>query len=60
MFHLEIDTRNAAFEDDPAAEIARILAATADQVEAYGLAEEDSSKIRDLNGNTVGEWTYAP
>ena len=61
MFHLEIDTSNAAFADDPAAELAHILKTTALQVEAYGLGLHlDWSKIRDLNGNTVGEWTYAP
>lgn len=51
-FILSFDTDNAAFEDDPFAEIARVLRATAEKVED----RNDMGTIRDLNGNTIGDW----
>lgn len=53
MFKLTIKTDNAAFADDPEAELARILADVAERV-ADG---EMSGKLRDANGNTVGEYS---
>lgn len=53
MFQLKIDTDNAAFEDDPGFEVARILRRIADKLENG----EDFSKFRtvlDVNGNDVG------
>ena len=54
MFNLNLETENDAFKRRPLAEIARILRETADRV-ANGT---DEGKIRDLNGNTVGTFTY--
>lgn len=51
MFKLEIDTGNAAFEDEGKGyEIARILRDLAAKVENGA----DSGSVRDLNGNKVG------
>jgi hypothetical protein len=56
MFKLEFATDNAAFGDDPGAElgteVARILRAVADEVES-GVT---SGVAKDYNGNTVGAW----
>lgn len=54
MFRLLIETDNAAFDDHPATEIARILRETADKMERGNFI----NKLRDVNGNTVGsiEW----
>lgn len=48
---ITIDTDNAAFEGEPAYEIARILRKLADQFETEGVPPE---KIYDLNGNACG------
>jgi hypothetical protein len=51
---ITIDTGNAAFDDgNREAEVARILRAAADRIEA---GAEDFS-LRDFNGNTVGHVT---
>jgi hypothetical protein len=55
-FTLEIDCDNAAFEDEMASEIARILRTTAKRV-ADG---EDDMRLRDVNGNTVGYAKVTP
>ena len=49
-FVLEMGLDNAAFSDDPGAEVARILRAAADKFEAG----EDYTALMDLNGNKVG------
>jgi len=55
MFTLKIETDNAAFgdsADEAGAEVARIL-----RVVAGGMAAGNmSGKLRDANGNTVGEY----
>jgi len=51
MYTLSIKTDNAAFEDDPGYEIARILRQVADRVEC---GEEGDIILRDVNGNRVG------
>jgi len=48
---IEIETVNAAFDDEPASEIARILRDLAEQFESFGLPH---SKLRDVNGNVCG------
>jgi hypothetical protein len=50
---IRIEMGNAAFED--AGELGRILHELADKVAAG--AVHDEGKIRDANGNTVGEWS---
>jgi len=52
---LTLETGNAAFEDTPATEIARILRAQADLIEA-GMAT-DETPLRDINGNRAGVCT---
>lgn len=59
-FTLTIETSNAAFTHQPAAEIARILQDVAHYLTAgsvIDLFDGDSMKVRDINGNTVGYWT---
>ena len=57
---IEFNTDNAAFDDDCAGhrpsdyEISRILRSVVDQM-AEGTTE---ARIRDSNGNTVGEWSW--
>lgn len=47
---ITIETGNAAFEDDPRSEIARILRRLAEDFESGA----DPTLVRDINGNTVG------
>ncbi len=49
-FSLEIECDNAAFEDEPATEIGRILREAAKRVEDGNI----DFPLRDINGNTVG------
>ena len=49
MFRLDIDCDNAAFEEDPTAEVARILRRLADL-----LGTRPIYPLCDLNGNGVG------
>lgn len=52
MFKLEIDTSNAAFEDDPTLEIAFVLGQVAGEL----IKENKAGELRDSNGNTVGHF----
>lgn len=51
---LEIKTDNAAFEDAPGWEIARILMELAHRVEHLGPGQSISIPAVDINGNKVG------
>ncbi len=55
MFKLTIQTDNEAFADDSAGEISRILAELAAKL-GPGMLAGQTGKLRDINGNTVGEW----
>ena len=59
-FRLRIDLGNAAFDDNPVPELARILREVAAEV---ARADADSlrqySKIFDVNGNTVGRYALS-
>jgi hypothetical protein len=57
MLKLTIECGNAAFEDMPGAEVARILRAVADKVEGVRNGDRESGVCRDINGNFAGEWT---
>ena len=57
MFTVTIETDNAAFNDDPGAELADILGKLADTVRTTGLSGYNG-KVRDTNGNTVGVWVW--
>ncbi len=48
---------NAAFEDTPATELARILRTLAEKIENEG---PGICTLRDVNGNTVGEFKIYP
>ena len=50
-----IDCDNAAFEDDYAAEVARILHHVARRLEAG----DTDGKLLDFNGNAVGEFGFS-
>lgn len=56
-FRMEIDCGNAAFEDPQ--ELARILRSVADSPDIASMGcRTEGVKLRDLNGNTVGEWWF--
>jgi hypothetical protein len=52
MFTMTIDTDNAAFEEDPGFELARLLKLVAHRVEEG----ERYGSLYDANGNYVGEY----
>ena len=54
-FRLTIDTDNAAFDEHPAFELARLLMAVAAEVEA---PHGHTRSILDINGNRVGSWKW--
>ena len=57
MFDLRIVTENAAFEGNPAVEVARILRETADKLLMKDYTADGiggTTAIRDENGNKVG------
>ena len=51
---LRIKTTNAAFEDDPTAEVTRILRDVADRFDECGVDARDGITVFDVNGNAVG------
>lgn len=57
-FSIKIDSDNAAFADDPMAEIARILRETADRIDNGTVYS--SHPVGDINGNMVGTIAFKP
>lgn len=55
MFTLSINTSNAAFEENPSFEVARILHYLAKKLRE---SECTQGVVRDFNGNTVGKWSF--
>lgn len=55
-FALDFRTDNAAFADNEKAEIVRILRDVADRIEANPSSSGLAGMIRDINGNTVGDY----
>lgn len=58
-FRLQMNIDNAAFTDDEAGEIVRILRDVADRIDANdpgALTSNECEHIRDVNGNHVGEY----
>lgn len=53
-FELSLKSGNAAFADDPAGEVSRILRETADKIDGG----DDGGPVRDINGNRVGDWFF--
>jgi len=54
-FKLEIETKNAAFGDNPELELSRLLIVLAEDVEQRQL---ETYTLVDYNGNTVGKATW--
>ena len=54
-FELKFDMENAAFEEAPELELARILRDLAARIEVSGAGVPSEYVIRDVNGNRVGE-----
>jgi hypothetical protein len=52
---IRIEMDNAAFEDTPMLELGRILRELARSVETLG--RDTETRLRDVNGNTVGEFS---
>jgi hypothetical protein len=53
---IKINCDNAAFDGhDCGSEVARILHALAGRIEAYSVDDFTGIKLRDINGNSVGE-----
>ena len=59
VFRLQVRTDSAAFEDDPAPELARILRDVAGRIEA-GQDIGHYLTIHDVNGNPVGQYALKP
>lgn len=55
-FRLELEASNAAFDDAPASEIARILRDAADRIERDGEGAFGPAPLFDANGNKVGRF----
>jgi len=55
-FAFVLQLGNAAFDPDPAPEIARLLRDAADRVEAGWTGEHTAGALKDSNGNTVGTY----
>lgn len=63
MFRLEIATDSATFDDNPQAEVARILRRLADGgSDSWGETPSRAADgtVCDINGSTVGYWKYTP
>ena len=60
-FIIRIGMENAAFsEGNEGTELARILRKLADRIESAGEAPRCFENIRDVNGNTVGQYAAKP
>lgn len=58
-FYFKIENMdNAAFEDDPGAEVARIMQEAAASLEGRGFDRPFAVPLRDINGNKVGVMGY--
>ena len=55
MFKLQIETKNAAFEEDATTEVIRILQEAILKLEQGNVR---GAILRDINGNTVGNYTF--
>jgi hypothetical protein len=58
-FTVQIRCNNAAFDPDPAPEVARILREISDKINREGLSGFFET-IRDVNGNDVGAFAIKP
>lgn len=53
---ITIETENDAFQQSCASEVARILRNYSERIVQWGVVSD--SKMRDINGNTVGKATF--
>jgi hypothetical protein len=54
-FHVSIYCDNAAFDGAPHAEVARILGQLSERLK---LSDDEAGKLRDINGNWAGSWSF--
>lgn len=59
-FIMTFSTDNAAFDENPAREVSRILAEVAARIESADRVPEYFENIRDINGNIVGTYAVKP
>ena len=60
-FLLRINTENAAFDEFPYVELARMLREIADKIEYQSRVDLHCfQNARDINGNTVGQYAIKP
>ena len=59
-FSFELNTDNAAFSDHPVSEIHRVFTEIQQQLTHQRMIGVESlgGTIRDVNGNTVGKWSW--
>lgn len=53
---IHVDCDDAAFEDDPVAEIARVLDQVVATLRSQGTETGSTAKLLDTNGKTVGDF----
>lgn len=53
-FSADFQSGNAAFGENPAEEMARILRDIAERIEQG----QENGKARDINGNSIGSWWF--
>ena len=56
--NITISTDSAAFSNNPAYELSRILRQLADKIENHGA--KNNHPLTDINGNSIGEYIYIP
>lgn len=55
-FVLQFDMDNDAFQPHAAEECVRIMRAVAAGINDLSLLDKQPTRIRDVNGNAIGEW----
>jgi hypothetical protein len=58
MLEIKIHTDNAAFDDNVPGEVARILRALADKIEAGIGSDLERGTLLDVNGNPTGTYDW--
>lgn len=59
QYFVKLNCDNAAFEENPGVELARILRELAAKVEQFTFEHQTTTfPVRDINGNKVGEHGY--
>lgn len=58
-FTLTIECNNAAFDDDPAAEVLAALETVEGRLRSIGAIVDHKALLYDSNGNRVGSWGFS-